>query len=130
MSLQNKLKSRNEKENPGIAIIAALLIMYILSGILLLLLAFLLFKMELSEMFVKAAVIVIYVAAGLVGGIFVGKRLKDRKFLWGLLTGSIYFLLLVIFSAFFSRGFQIEIDKVITTWILCGASAMVGGMIS
>lgn len=130
MSLQNKLKSRNEKENPTIAIVAALLIMYLLSGILLLLLAFLLFKMELSEMFVKAAVIVIYVVTGLVGGIFVGKRLKDRKFLWGLLTGSIYFLLLVIFSAFFHQGFQIEADKVITTWILCGASAMAGGMIS
>ncbi len=130
MSLQNKFKSRNEKENPTIAIVAALLIMYILSGILLLLLAFLLFKMELSEMFIKAAVIVIYIVTGLVGGIFVGKRLKDRKFLWGLLTGSIYFLLLVIISALMQQGFQIEADKVITTWIICGASAMAGGMIS
>ncbi len=130
MSLQNKLKSRNEKENKAVAVIAALLIMYILSGILLLILAFLLFKMELGEMFVKAAVIVIYVVTGLIGGIFVGKRLKDRKFLWGLLTGSIYFLILVVFSAILKQGFQIEVDKVLTTWILCGASGMAGGMIS
>lgn len=130
MSLQNKLKSRNEKENPAIAVMAALLIMYIISGILLLLLAFMLFKMELGEMFVKAAVIVIYVVTGLIGGFFVGKRLKDRKFLWGLLTGSIYFIILVIFSAILKQGFQIEMDKVLTTWILCGASGMAGGMIS
>lgn len=130
MSLQNKLKSRNEKENPAIAVMAALLIMYIISGILLLFLAFMLFKMELGEMFVKAAVIVIYVVTGLIGGFFVGKRLKDRKFLWGLLTGSIYFIILVIFSAILKQGFQIEMDKVLTTWILCGASGMAGGMIS
>ena len=130
MSLQNKLKSRNEKENPTAAVIAALLIMYILSGILLVLLALILFKMEPGEMFIKAGVIVIYVVTGVIGGFFVGKRLKDRKFLWGLLTGSIYFLLLVVFSALLKQGFQMEVDKVITTWILCGASAMAGGMIS
>lgn len=130
MSLKNKLKSRNEKENPTVAVIAALLMMYILSGILLLLLALILFKMEPGEMFIKAGVIVIYIVTGAVGGIFVGKRLKDRKFLWGLLTGSIYFLLLVLFSALLKQGFQMEVDKIITTWILCGASAMAGGMIS
>lgn len=130
MNFTNKLKSRNEKENPGLILVAVLFVMYVISGILLFLLALLLYKLELSEAVVKIAVIVIYLVAGVVGGLLMGKKMKDRKFLWGLLVGGCYFLLLFFISAIIKQGFSMEPVKVITTFILCAASGMAGGMIS
>ena len=130
MSLSNKLRSRNEKENPAIVLVTALFMMYIISGILLLLLALILFKMEPGEMVIKIAVILIYIVSGIAGGFFMGRKLKDRKFLWGLLAGSTYFFLLCLLSLIVKQGVDMEAAKVITTCILCAASGMAGGMVS
>ena len=64
MNLSSKLKSRNERMIPVTSMVATLFLMYIISGVLLLLLAFLLYKMELTESVVKIAVIVIYIISG------------------------------------------------------------------
>lgn len=130
MNLLKKAKSRNEKENPVTIFVAALFVMYVISGLLLFLLALLLYKMELGETVVKIAIVLIYIVAGIVGGLIMGKKLKDRKFLWGLLVGICYFLLLFVISAIVKQGLGMDPMKVITTMILCAASGMVGGMIS
>lgn len=130
MKFANKIKSRNEKANPAILLLATMFVMYIISGLLLLLLAFLLYQLELDETAVKIAIIFIYIAAGMTGGILIGKKMKDRKFLWGLLAGGCYFLLLFIISAMVKQGFTMDPVKVITTFILCAASGMAGGMVS
>ncbi len=130
MNMLKKTKSRNEKENPAAILVASLFVMYVLSGLLLFLLALLLYKMELGETVVKIAIILIYIVAGMTGGLIMGKRLKDRKFLWGLLVGCCYFLLLFIISAIVKQGVGLDAVKVITTMILCAASGMAGGMIS
>ena len=53
-------------------ILSTLLVMYILTGAALFLLAFLLYKMELTENIVTFGIMVIYVVSGLVGGIIIG----------------------------------------------------------
>ena len=53
-------------------ILSTLLVMYILTGAALFLLAFLLYKMELTENIVTIGIMVIYVVSGLVGGIIIG----------------------------------------------------------
>lgn len=130
MSLPNKLKSRNEKANPITAIVAALFLMYIVSGLLLLFLALLLYKMELAASIVRIAVIVIYIISGGIGGFFIGKKMKDQKYLWGLLAGAMYFVLLFLFSAIMKQGFSFDPVNLVTTLILCAASGMAGGMVS
>lgn len=130
MNLNNKMKSRDAKSNPAIAVFTAVFVMFIISGLLLLLLALLLYKMELSESVVKIGIIVIYVLSGVAGGFLMGKIMREQKFLWGLAAGAIYFILLFLISALVKGGFDMELTKVITTMILCGASGMAGGMIS
>lgn len=130
MNLNNKMKSRDAKSNPAVAVFTAVFVMFIISGLLLLLLALLLYKMELSESVVKIGIIVIYVLSGVAGGFLMGKIMKEQKFLWGLAAGAIYFILLFLISALVKGGFDMELTKVITTMILCGASGMAGGMIS
>ena len=73
-------------------VLSTLLIMYILTGVALFVLAFLLYKMELTENIVTIGITAIYVVSGLLGGIIIGKRMKTRRFLWGIIMGAAYFL--------------------------------------
>ena len=130
MKIKTKLKARDAKENPAKVLLVVLFVMYVISALLLLFLALLLYKMELGEASVKIAVIVIYIVTGLLGGILAGKKIKDKKFLWGLAVGTFYFLILFCTSLFLKRGADIELVKTVTTFILCACAGMAGGMIS
>lgn len=134
MNLLNKIKPRNERRNPLSVMTVTLLVMYLVSGILLLFLAFLLFKMDLSEEVVKIGVIAIYIISGFCGGFLIGKQMQDKKYLWGLLAGGIYFVLLFLLSLLVKQGMgemlALEPLRIFTTLILCMVSAMAGGMIS
>lgn len=125
-----KLKARDAKENPAKVLAVVLFIMFIISGLLLLLLALLLYRLELSEAVVKVAVIIIYIVTGMSGGILMGKKIKDKKFLWGFLAGTAYFGILLVVSLAVKGGTGIEPVKMVTTWVLCACAGTAGGMIS
>ena len=130
----SRMKARSEKKN-GISVMGvALLIMYLISGILLLLLATLLYRFELNVGTVKVGIVAIYIISGFVGGFLIGKQMQDKKYLWGLLTGGTYFILLFILSLFLKKGMGGEITfdavRILTTMALCAVSSMAGGMVS
>jgi len=111
-------------------ILKNMLISYLLTAGLLLLLSLLLYRFGLSENIVSMSITGIYVIATFLSGFLAGKREQTKRFLWGLLMGLLYFLLLsavslIVDSSTFSlgRGF-------ITTLILCCAGGMLGGMLS
>lgn len=130
MNMEHKMKPRDAKSNPATAVAAAVIVMFIVSGLLLLLLALLLYKMDLSESVVKVGVVVVYVISGLVGGILMGKIMREQKFLWGLCAGVLYFAILFLVSVLVKGGIDVEPAKLVTTFILCAASGMAGGMVS
>ena len=111
-------------------VLSTLLIMYVLTGAALFLLAFLLYKMELSENAVTVGIMAIYVAAGLIGGIMIGKRMKTRRFLWGILIGAAYFLVLLIGSALLNRGLTSDSLHIGLMLVMCMGAGMIGGMVS
>lgn len=123
-----QLKPRDAKENPVRALTLALVVMYVASGLLLLLLALLLYKLQLDAQTVKIAVIVIYIVTGVTGGMLMGKKLKSKKFLWGFAAGALYFLLLFCVSLAVRRGVPADWVKTATTFLLCACSGMAGGM--
>ena len=81
-------QSSKTERTPVIFLLKSLLFSYILTGALLVILAFLLYKLNLSEKIVSAAIIVIYVAATFFAGFMTGKKIRNRRFLWGLLEGA------------------------------------------
>ena len=111
-------------------VLKILLFMYVVTGVLLLVLTLLLSKLQLSESTVSIGIVVIYVASGFLGGLLAGRKMKSRKFLWGMILGACYFLVIVIGSMVFHKGLDMEAGRFITTLILCIASGMVGGMVS
>lgn len=130
MNIQSKMKTRDAKSNPVAAAMVSVLAMFLLSSLFLLLLAALLYKFDLSESAVKVGIVVIYIISGVIGGFLMGKIMKTQKFLWGFAAGAIYFGILFLISVLVKQGISMELSKVATTFILCTASGMAGGMIS
>lgn len=108
----------------------ALLSAYIVTGILLVVLALLLYKAGLSEEVVNAGILLIYVISSFAGGFVMGKLTGNRKFLWGLVTGILYFILLIVISLGLYHSLQADLMNLATTFLLCAGGGMLGGMVS
>lgn len=133
MQRETNLRSRGAMEEGGIPLfflLKSLLFSYILTAGLLLLLAFFLFKFDLSEKPVSAAIIAIYVAATFFAGFVTGKKLHSRKFLWGLLMGVAYFVVLALVSLAVKQSPDTLGQSFFTTMVLCAGGGMLGGMLS
>ena len=118
------------KDSKVMWVLKALLASYIVTGILLLLLTMALYKMELNEKMVSAAIVAIYVMATLIGGILIGKMAKVKRFIWGLGLGIAYFALLLLITLGVYHTLNGDGANLVTTFILCACGGMVGGMIS
>lgn len=123
-------KGNAEKNIPVMFLLKSLLFSYIVTAVLLLVLTLLLYKVGLSEKFVSIAIIAIYVVATFFAGFITGKKMQSRKFLWGLLIGCVYFGVLLLVSVLANQESGEMGKNVVTTFILCAAGGMLGGMLS
>jgi putative membrane protein (TIGR04086 family) len=131
--LEKKIWQKFTKEEgniPVLFLLKCLLFSYIITGILLLLLAFLLFQFDLSEKIVAGGIIVIYVGSTFFAGFLAGKKLKNRKFLWGLVLGLAYFIVLVVVSLIVNHSLGGLTHNFLSSLILCAGGGMLGGMMS
>jgi len=124
--MEKKLRNGSK----GIWMLKSLIAAYIVTGILLLILTFLLYRLNLDEQMVSMGITVIYVLSTLVGGVVIGKLAKVRKFVWGISLGVAYFALLLVISLGVYRTLQGDGMDIVTTFLLCAGGGMFGGMIS
>ena len=117
--MEKKNGGRQGIEQRGTDILKALLCAYVVTGILLLVLTLLLYKAGLSEENVNAGIILIYVISTFSGGFVIGKLTGTRKFLWGLLLGVIYFVLLLLISLGIYHSLQADVMNLVTMFLLC-----------
>lgn len=110
--------------------IKSLLASYIVTGILLLILTFFMYKFELNEKIVSAAIVGIYVVSTLIGGIIIGKLIREKRYLWGMILGILYFALLLVITLGVYRTLNGDSVSIVTSLILCAGGGMAGGMIS
>ena len=103
---------------------------YIITGILLLLLSMILYKFHISESFVNIGIIAIYCLSTFFTGFLAGKSMQRRKFIWGLLLGGAYFLILCLISLGINSSISDLSGNFLTAFVLCVGSGMLGGMIS
>lgn len=112
------------------AVLRSLVASYVITGVILLLLAFGVYKLELNEAAVNIMVIVIYVVVTLLGGIMTGKSVKEKKYLWGALFGFLYIALIFCASMIVSKEFDLLSTRSITAMLLCIGGGIFGGMVS
>ena len=103
---------------------------YIVTGISLLVLTFFMYKFELNEKIVSAAIVGIYVVSTLIGGMIIGKLTKSKRYLWGMVLGIVYFVLLLLITLGVYRTLNGDSVSIVTSLILCAGGGMTGGMIS
>ena len=75
-------------------ILKELLVQIILSTVLVVILAFIVFELSLGDGIIRIMILAIYGICSLVGGLILG-NIQKRKFLWGLVAGAIYIGLIV-----------------------------------
>lgn len=122
---------RKLRKDAGVMwVLKSLLVSYILTGVLLLLLAVALYKLELNEKAVSAAIVSIYIVSTLIGGIIIGKFARVRRYLWGLGLGIGYFALLLLITLGVYRTLNGDAANLVTTFVLCAGGGMAGGMLS
>ena len=111
-------------------ILKSLLAAYVVTGILLMILAMGLYKFELNEGAVTAGITAVYLISTFAGGLVAGKLARVRRFLWGIVLGILYFALLLLITIGIYRTFRGSSTEIIVTFALCAGGGMAGGMIS
>jgi putative membrane protein (TIGR04086 family) len=124
------MEGRNQTGNPAVALLTVLVAMYVLTGLLLLLLAVLMYRMEPGEAVIRGCMTAIYVLVGFFGGFLQGKAAGKKKYLWGLLAGAMYWVILILVGLLLHQGLTASSVDLASTLALCTLSALAGGMLS
>ena len=104
----------------------SLLLSYGLTGLFLLLLAFLLFQFELGEGAAAAGIGFICLA----GGFAAGRIMRKNRYLWGIVTGLSYYVLLLLVSFLAQGKWDMTFIHAVTTFFMCLGGGAIGGMLS
>lgn len=112
-----------------VALLKCLMASYLITGALLLLVAGLLYKFSIGENVVDISIIVIYCVSSLLAGLFFSKGASSHRFLWGMLAGMAYFVVICAVSVVADPDFMPLSNACITTLFICLGSGMLGGMI-
>ena len=123
----NKMFAKNTRV---IYILEALVFSYIITGLLLLLILFLMLKLDLSSAVISGGINFAYILSAFTGGFFIGKKTEQKKFIWGLVVGILYFVILMLVSLMMNRVSPLPMGSLFTVFIITGLSGMLGGMIS
>lgn len=102
---------------------------YIFSLIMLFLLAFLLHKYDMSKEQVYVGIVITYIISTFISGVITGKNIRKNSWLWGSLSGAIYFIILIAVS-FVLKTNSASAKEIITMVALCVGGGTLGGMLS
>lgn len=108
----------------------ALLASYIITGIFLLVLALVLYKVSPPEGVIKVGIVFSYIFSPFIGGLIMGKGEENRRFLWGAFLGILYFCIIFAVSIVLSQSLFERTGMIATVLAMCTLGGMLGGMIS
>ena len=107
----------------------SLLLSYGLTVLLLTALAFVMYQMKLSiDLATWGTTAICFLSCGL-GGVLVGKQVGNRRFLWGLLSGVLYFCVLLILSWILGDN-NVPWGEMARALAICLVGSMVGAVLS
>ena len=91
--------------------------------------AFLAYKLRLGSSQISLLVTVIYAVGSFMAGFGTGHLRKEKRLLWGLCAGAVYFLVIIIISLFVSRGISADLGSVARKLLICVAAGGIGGIV-
>ena len=101
---------------------------YMITGVMLLLFSLVLYQWQLSEGLMAGGTLAIYILSCFVAGLFIGKSGRNRSFAWGLLSGVVYYLVLLALALIVAEPEKVGLVSVFVNLSICAASGMLGAM--
>lgn len=123
------MSERNQIGRKIFGFLRVMVVAYMITGVLLLLLAFILYKWELSEMVMTAGTLVIYVLSCFFAGVLMGKGGRSRAFAWGMLAGVMYYLILLGIALLVQEQESASATTILINMMICAVSGMTGAMV-
>lgn len=117
-------------KNMGVQYVKKLILAYVLTTVLLAFFAFLMYQFDMSYTAGCAMLLVAYLIPTMFAGWRMGKQVEKRQFVWGMLLGLGYFLLLLLVSFIGNNYFFGNYQKLVLVGVICIFSGMFGGMLS
>lgn len=111
-------------------VLKAVIVVAVVTVVLLLLLAMMLFKFNMSDTAVMVGIFVIYVISNFTGGFVIGKVRGEKKFIWGIVVGIVFFISLTLLSLIVTGELYGSGLRAAGALAACVAGGMLGGMCS
>lgn len=114
----------------GLYVVQSLVAAYIVTGVLLCVLAFIMYQSNAGIKIANIGITITYILSSTLAGIYIGSKIGKRRFLWGFLVGMLYFVILTLISLIFQENIKIFSIERITVLFLCIAGGTLGGMLA
>ncbi|MBE5962797.1 MAG: TIGR04086 family membrane protein [Lachnospiraceae bacterium] len=119
--------------NPGskaISVMKSVLFSYLVTIFMLLVIAFLMLQTGLSGGVLGAMVIVTYIVSVFLGSFYMGRHVEQKRFVWGLIVGVVYFAIYCMISMIVHGEEPAEVMHFVKAFLIIAGSGMLGGMLS
>lgn len=127
-----KMQSRKQN-NPVLHILKVFLATTVLAVavtvVLLLVIAFMMEKVGISEKQVQLAVYTVYLLSALAAGFVAGKCKKEKKFMWGAVAGAVWFAVVLLLSLTLQE-LQTDTAALFPALVCMVGGGMLGGMVA
>lgn len=117
------------KHNIVLQVVKGVVFAYFISAVALVILAFLMYQWDISENVIRGGILFAYVFSCFISGMVVSRQHNERKYLWGLLMGAVYFAILWAVSLIGNRGAFTGVTGILPALALCVFGGMLGGML-
>lgn len=111
-------------------VLKSLILAALVTVVLLLLLAFGMPKLQPEAGIMQVGIFATYVLSCFAGGMYCGGKSQRRKFVWGLISGILYFLLLFVISRMSGVAGAFDAAGAAGALLMCAAGGMAGGMLA
>lgn len=124
------MNQANNKNAKLISLCISVVLAAVLTLVLLLTFAGIMLSSGMSGMGISILVLLINIIPVFVSGFYLGKKVEEKKYLWGIAAAAIFFLLYIGIAVIFQTDTVLQTGSYIKTFLIMIFSGMLGGMLS
>lgn len=121
-------RRKSMKHNVVLQVVKGVVFAYVISAVALVFIAFMMYKWDVSDSVVRGGILAAYVLSCFISGAVVSRQHNERRYLWGLLMGAVYFTILWVVSLIGNKGAFTGVSSILPALALCLFGGMLGGM--
>lgn len=112
----------------AINLLKVIIYSYVLTGLLLLIFALIMYKADLKDQQIRLGILIITILCVFVAGFLSSKAIREKRLIYGCITGIAYFLILLIVSLCMHNSTELT-KNTVTMFFICLGSGALGGML-